>query len=157
MCIRDIKPAKEGAGSSGIRCPRCNEAISRVAGFSTPMNLPGEESIRTKMPVRILKIDDGRVKFQSIRQTRVWADCAPLCYFVFFFICFVCFFTAIRAPYSSDFYEANLVELSLSFYLVNQFNCSPKLKFIYHAIYILSIAFYSYSMLSNIHVQDCSL
>lgn len=35
------------------------------------MNLPGEELIRSKMPVRVLKIDDGRVKFRSIRQTRV--------------------------------------------------------------------------------------
>ena len=65
MCIREIKPAMEGSHSSCIRCPRCNEEISRVAGFSAPMNLRGEESIRTKMPVRILKIDDGGVKFQS--------------------------------------------------------------------------------------------
>jgi hypothetical protein len=27
-----------------------------------PMNLPGEESIRTKIPVRVHKIEDGRVK-----------------------------------------------------------------------------------------------
>ena len=61
----------EGSASNGVRCPRCNETISRVAGFAAPMNLPGEELIRSKMPVRVLKIDDGRVKFRSIRQTRV--------------------------------------------------------------------------------------
>lgn len=61
----------EGSVSKVACCPRCNEEISRVAGFSAPMNLPGEESIRTKMPVRVLKVDDGRAKFESIRQTRI--------------------------------------------------------------------------------------
>lgn len=71
MCIRVVESAMQSSGSSGARCPQCQKEISRVAGFSAPMNLPGEEAIRTKMPVRVLKIDDGRVKFQSIRQTRV--------------------------------------------------------------------------------------
>lgn len=61
----------EGSVSSVACCPRCNAEIFRVAGFAAPMNLPGEESIRAKMPVRVLKVDDGRVKFESIRQTRI--------------------------------------------------------------------------------------
>lgn len=61
----------ECSGSDGAHSPRCNERISRVAVFAAPMNLPGEESIRTKMPGRVLKMDEGRVKFKSVRQTRV--------------------------------------------------------------------------------------
>lgn len=61
----------DGAVSGQTRCPQCNEGISRVAGFSAPMNLPGEESVRVKMPVRVLKANDGRMEFQSVRQTRI--------------------------------------------------------------------------------------
>lgn len=52
-------------------CPQCRRTVSHVAGFMAPMNLPGEESIRTKMPVHILKVNDGRIQFESVRRTRV--------------------------------------------------------------------------------------
>jgi hypothetical protein len=30
------------------------------------MNLPGEEPLRTKVPVNVLKIEDGRMRFSSV-------------------------------------------------------------------------------------------
>lgn len=35
------------------------------------MNLPGEEPMRMKVPVHVLEIDDGRVRFSSIQKTRI--------------------------------------------------------------------------------------
>ncbi|ERF75222.1 hypothetical protein EPUS_00014 [Endocarpon pusillum Z07020] len=53
------------------RCPTCGSDVSHVAGFSAPMNLPGEEALRVKVPVHVLKVEDGRVKFKSIQTTRI--------------------------------------------------------------------------------------
>ncbi|KAI4629184.1 uncharacterized protein J4E87_003445 [Alternaria ethzedia] len=39
--------------------------------FSAPMNLPGEEPLRVKVPVNVLKIEDGRVRFESVQRSRV--------------------------------------------------------------------------------------
>jgi hypothetical protein len=71
VCIRVLEKDTHEANMSDAHCPQCDEKITRVAGFSAPMNLPGEESVLTKMPVRILTVNDGRVKFQSIRHTRI--------------------------------------------------------------------------------------
>ncbi|KAF2651365.1 hypothetical protein K491DRAFT_781939 [Lophiostoma macrostomum CBS 122681] len=53
------------------KCPICKKGVSHVAGFSAPMNLPGEEPMRTKVPVHVLEIKDGRTKFKSIQKTRI--------------------------------------------------------------------------------------
>jgi hypothetical protein len=45
--------------------------VSHVAGFSAPMNLPGEEPLRIKVPVHVLKIEDGRVRFEGVQKTRI--------------------------------------------------------------------------------------
>src|SRR4051812_40429382 len=53
-------------------CPKCASDVSYVAGFSGPMNLPGEETLKAKVPVHVLKVeDDGRIKFKSINKTRL--------------------------------------------------------------------------------------
>ncbi len=52
-------------------CPECKTAVTYVAGFSAPMNLPGEESIKKRVPVHVLAINDGRVAFRSIQWSRV--------------------------------------------------------------------------------------
>lgn len=53
------------------KCPTCGSNVSHVAGFSAPMNLPGEEALRVKVPVHVLKVEDGRVEFKSIQTTRI--------------------------------------------------------------------------------------
>ncbi|KAI4950449.1 hypothetical protein J4E91_004331 [Alternaria rosae] len=53
------------------KCPICDSPVSHVAGFSAPMNLPGEEPLRIKVPVNVLKIEDGRVRFESVQRSRV--------------------------------------------------------------------------------------
>ncbi|KAI4696651.1 uncharacterized protein J4E88_000828 [Alternaria novae-zelandiae] len=53
------------------KCPTCDSAVSHVAGFSAPMNLPGEEPLRVKVPVNVLKIEDGRMRFTSVQRSRV--------------------------------------------------------------------------------------
>jgi hypothetical protein len=35
------------------------------------MNLPGEEALKVKVPVHVLKVEDGRVQFKSIHKTRI--------------------------------------------------------------------------------------
>lgn len=54
-----------------MECPRCKKHIDHVAGFSSPMNIPGEESLRMKVPVTVLEIDDGRIRFKSVQTTRM--------------------------------------------------------------------------------------
>ena len=53
------------------KCPTCNVDVHHVAGFSAAMNLPGEETLKAKGPVRVLKIEDGRVAFKSNQRTRI--------------------------------------------------------------------------------------
>lgn len=35
------------------------------------MNLPGEESLKVRVPVQVLKVDDERVRFQPGQKMRV--------------------------------------------------------------------------------------
>jgi hypothetical protein len=35
------------------------------------MNLPGEETLKCRVPVHVLEIEDGRVQFKSIQRTRI--------------------------------------------------------------------------------------
>ena len=35
------------------------------------MNLPGEETLKYKVPVHVLKIEDGVIQFKSIQRTRI--------------------------------------------------------------------------------------
>ncbi|KAF8248968.1 hypothetical protein K440DRAFT_660501 [Wilcoxina mikolae CBS 423.85] len=55
------------------RCPAasCEAEIVRVAGFSAPMNLPGEEAFKVDVPVVLLKVEDGRTRFQSVSKMRI--------------------------------------------------------------------------------------
>jgi hypothetical protein len=53
------------------KCLSCKSSVSHVAGFSAPMNLPGEEPMRLKVPVNVLEINDGRVRFKSVQKTRI--------------------------------------------------------------------------------------
>lgn len=57
--------------TEGWQWPKCKSNVSRVAGFSAPMNLPGEESLRVNVPVSMLKVEDGRVAFRSIQTTKI--------------------------------------------------------------------------------------
>jgi hypothetical protein len=71
VCIKRLE-AQSGAGApKEWKCPICSTTISRVAGFSAPMNLPGEEAFKVDVPVTMLKINDGRVAFDSIVEMRM--------------------------------------------------------------------------------------
>ncbi|XP_014558657.1 hypothetical protein COCVIDRAFT_24905 [Bipolaris victoriae FI3] len=79
FCNICIKAIEEGSATepdsqqtTPWKCPTCSTPISRVAGFSAPMNLPGEEPmLRTKVPVNVLKVEDGRARFTSVQMSRV--------------------------------------------------------------------------------------
>ena len=82
VCIKKLElpepGGQEGSASSQAqqvtkhwKCPTCASDVSHVAGFSAPMNLPGEEALKVKVPVHVLKIEDGRVQFRSIQTTRI--------------------------------------------------------------------------------------
>ncbi|EUC44956.1 hypothetical protein COCMIDRAFT_26816 [Bipolaris oryzae ATCC 44560] len=76
ICIKAIEegsatePDSQQAGP--WKCPTCSTPVSHVAGFSAPMNLPGEElMLCTKVPVNVLKVEDGRARFTSVLMSRV--------------------------------------------------------------------------------------
>lgn len=80
VCIREIddKSVWMGRGSQSTkasgqnrRCLTCQSEVSWVAGFAAPMNLPGEESLRMRVPVNVLKVEDGRMAFRSIQRSRI--------------------------------------------------------------------------------------
>ncbi len=75
VCIKQLEREGEQDASLAQRgnwkCPTCDANVARVAGFSAPMNLPGEEPMRIKVPVNVLKINDGRVRLSSIQKTRI--------------------------------------------------------------------------------------
>lgn len=52
-------------------CPLCSTSISRVAGFSAPMNLPGEETFKVDVPVVMYEAQDGRAAFESVVKMRL--------------------------------------------------------------------------------------
>ena len=64
--------AKEAPGQQS-RCPAegCGAAIVRVAGFAAPMNLPGEEAFKVDVPVVVLEVEDGRMRFRSTVKARI--------------------------------------------------------------------------------------
>ncbi|RFU29847.1 hypothetical protein B7463_g6513, partial [Scytalidium lignicola] len=74
VCIKALETRSESSSMVGRRqwkCPSCEKAVLHVAGFAAPMNLPGEETLKVKVPVHVLKVEDGRVKFKSIQRTRI--------------------------------------------------------------------------------------
>ncbi|KAI4960067.1 hypothetical protein J4E86_001686 [Alternaria arbusti] len=74
ICIKRIEQNSGEDVDSARRnwkCPTCDSVVSHVAGFSAPMNLPGEEPLRVKVPVNVLKIEDGRMRFTSVHRSRV--------------------------------------------------------------------------------------
>jgi hypothetical protein len=62
------KASGEGTvgGNKKWKHPNCNGSVSHLASFSVPMNLPGEEPVRVKVPVNTLMIKDGGVRFLSM-------------------------------------------------------------------------------------------
>lgn len=73
VCIKTLKNTKFIKALKGTRrkCPTCRLPFLHVAGFSAPMNLPGEEPMRMKVPVNVLEINDGRVRFKGNQTTRI--------------------------------------------------------------------------------------
>ncbi|KIW86331.1 hypothetical protein Z517_01727 [Fonsecaea pedrosoi CBS 271.37] len=79
VCVREVDPlaitrsftSAEPPSREKWFCPTCKRAVSYVAGFSAPMNLPGEETVRVRVPVNVLEVKDGRVAFKSIQQSRI--------------------------------------------------------------------------------------
>jgi hypothetical protein len=51
-------------------CPICSVRVQYVAGFSAPMNLPGEETVKQRVPVNVLQVNDGRLAFKSVQRSR---------------------------------------------------------------------------------------
>jgi hypothetical protein len=73
VCIRTLDDGGEFSDHKkrNWKCPTCSMKVGHVAGFSGPMNLSGEEALKVKVPVHVLKIEHGRVQFQSIHKTRI--------------------------------------------------------------------------------------
>jgi hypothetical protein len=69
QCIQQV----EHQNAQQYRCPAqgCDAQILRIAGFSAPMNLPGEEAFKVKVPVVVLEVKDGRTEFRSIHHSRI--------------------------------------------------------------------------------------
>lgn len=71
ICLTSLYTPQPG------KCPLCGPNVQHddtevyVAGFSAPMNIPGEEPVRTKVPVNVLRVEDGRVVFKSVSRTRI--------------------------------------------------------------------------------------
>ncbi|KAF8540479.1 hypothetical protein BDD12DRAFT_804492 [Trichophaea hybrida] len=72
FCFSCVKQVEVQTGQKW-RCPAagCGAEIVRVAGFSAPMNLPGEEAFKVDVPVVLLKVEDGRTRFQSVSKMRI--------------------------------------------------------------------------------------
>ncbi|OJJ63984.1 hypothetical protein ASPSYDRAFT_26018 [Aspergillus sydowii CBS 593.65] len=72
LCIKAIALPGANTGSGHEQCcPLCSANITRVAGFSAPMNLPGEETFKVDVPVVMLEVEDGRTAFQSVMEMRL--------------------------------------------------------------------------------------
>jgi len=46
VCIKQLQSQHGDGSTDEWKCPTCSTNVSHVAGFSAPMNLPGEEPIR---------------------------------------------------------------------------------------------------------------
>ncbi|KAL4986745.1 hypothetical protein BDW68DRAFT_178446 [Aspergillus falconensis] len=71
MCIKTIASPGKDTRDEQKRCPLCAAAVSHVAGFSAPMNLPGEETFKVDVPVVLMEVQDGRVAFESMVKMRL--------------------------------------------------------------------------------------
>ncbi|KAL4917868.1 hypothetical protein BDW62DRAFT_217829 [Aspergillus aurantiobrunneus] len=73
ICIKNVEPPSTctPASRGQRRCPVCSTPVRHVAGFSAPMNLPGEETFKVDVPVVMLEVQDGRTAFQSVMEMRV--------------------------------------------------------------------------------------
>ncbi|KAL4740495.1 hypothetical protein BDV11DRAFT_204276 [Aspergillus similis] len=71
MCIKTVASSGKTSHDEQKRCPVCAAAVSHVAGFSAPMNLPGEETFKVDVPVAMLEVQDGRAAFESVVKMRL--------------------------------------------------------------------------------------
>ncbi|KAL2867674.1 uncharacterized protein BJX67DRAFT_352058 [Aspergillus lucknowensis] len=73
MCIKAVASPGTSTqpGREGRRCPICSTGIYHIAGFSAPMNLPGEETFKVNVPVIMLEVEDGRAAFESVVEMRL--------------------------------------------------------------------------------------
>jgi Zinc finger, C3HC4 type (RING finger) len=74
VCVRELDQSSGGSTEpdrKNWKCPSCQAPVSYVAGFSAPMNLPGEEALKVRVPVNVLEVKDGRVRFKSVQTTRL--------------------------------------------------------------------------------------
>ncbi|KAL4818499.1 hypothetical protein BDW67DRAFT_182658 [Aspergillus spinulosporus] len=71
ICIKAVALPGKTSLDEQKRCPVCAAAISHVAGFSAPMNLPGEETFKVDVPVVMLEVQDGRAAFESVVKMRL--------------------------------------------------------------------------------------
>lgn len=71
MCVKAVAPPGKGSHGEQKHCPVCAAVVSHVAGFSAPMNLPGEETFKVDVPVAMLEVQDGRVVFESVVKMRL--------------------------------------------------------------------------------------
>ncbi|KAL4997886.1 hypothetical protein BDV10DRAFT_201560 [Aspergillus recurvatus] len=71
MCVKAAASSGKNTHDEQKRCPLCAAAVSHVAGFSAPMNLPGEETFKVDVPVVMLEVQDGRVAFDSMAKMRL--------------------------------------------------------------------------------------
>ncbi|KAL4787455.1 hypothetical protein BJX76DRAFT_363397 [Aspergillus varians] len=73
VCIKAVaSPSTDTSPNrDGRRCPLCSTSVQHVAGFSAPMNLPGEETFKVDVPVVMLEVQDGRTAFESIVKMRL--------------------------------------------------------------------------------------
>lgn len=53
------------------RCPSCKGTVKHVAGFSAPMNLPGEETYKVNVPVVMLEVKDGVTISSAMEEMRL--------------------------------------------------------------------------------------
>ncbi|KAL4766664.1 uncharacterized protein BDW70DRAFT_155322 [Aspergillus foveolatus] len=71
MCVKAVAPPGKTSHDEQKRCPVCAAVVSHVAGFSAPMNLPGEETFKVDVPVAMLEVQDGRAAFESVVKMRL--------------------------------------------------------------------------------------
>jgi len=79
VCIQEIDPSALSGNfvsaqapiNNKWHCPTCKVPVSHVAGFAAPMNLPGEEGVKMRVPVNVLEVRDGRVAFKSVQNSRI--------------------------------------------------------------------------------------
>ncbi|KAL3431832.1 hypothetical protein BDV09DRAFT_206421 [Aspergillus tetrazonus] len=71
MCVKAVAPPGKTSHGEQKCCPVCAAVVSHVAGFSAPMNLPGEETFKVDVPVAMLEVQDGRAVFESVVKMRL--------------------------------------------------------------------------------------